>query len=550
MAVTLAEIMELDVVRAGAPEVLSAHGLERAVRWVHSSGNEDLSHLLPGGELVLTTGPALSSAPERYLRGLADAGAVGVMVELLEDPQMPAEEVLPAGFVALARRLGLTLVVLRRQVRFVEITEQVHRRLVAEQYDEVKFARRIYETFTELAMHRTSPQGIVLTTAELLDAPVVLEDLMHRVVALAEAGRELSGLLGRWSEESRRVDQERESTWSTVDVGDPQNPWGKLIAVEPQMRRARVEMVLERAAQSMHLQRMQDHRGADLHQQAHRDLFQEVLEGRVGPLQAEARATAMGLDRGPGYLAAVARLPEPGPAGRGQAAESRRTRARRLHDTLSSTIRSQGHTGLLSTADDNSVHMVLALRPRPGRSMQQEMQVLGREMRRHVEQTSAAPGLVVGLGEPAEDLVEAILATPHAGQAALAGLALPASAEVCRSFTDLRFRGLATLLRDDPRVQRFAEAELGPLVLDDIRRGGRSMEVLRAHLRLAGNKSAVAQALHMSRPALYTHLERIQEILGVSLEDGESRSSLHAALMIHDAAEAARDARWSGVPGT
>lgn len=540
MAVTLAEILELDVVRAGAPEVLSGHGLERTVRWLHSSANEDLSHLLPGGELMLTTGPALAAAPERYLRGLADAGAVGVMVELLEDPEAPAEQILPAGVVELSRRLGLTLVVLRREVRFVEITEQVHRRLVAEQYDEVAFARRIYETFTELAMHRASPQGIVRTTAELLEAPVVLEDLMHRVVALAEAGREMSGLLGRWAEESRRGAEERESPWSAVDVGDQQNPWGKLIAVEPVLRRARVEMVLERAAQALHLQRMQDHRGADLHQQAHRDLFQDVLEGRVGPLQAEARAVAMGLDRAPVYLAAVARLPESGPAGRGQSGESRKGRERRLHDTLSSTIRSQGHTGLLSTTGDGSVHMVLALRARPGQSVRQEMRALGREMRRHVEQTSAVPGLVVGLGEPAEDLLEAILATPHAGQAALAALALPAHAEVCRSFTDLRFRGLATLLRDDPRVQRFAEAELGPLQLDDIRRGGRSMEVLRAYLRLAGNKSAVAQALHMSRPALYTHLERIQSTLGISLEDGESRSSLHAALMIHDAGEAAR----------
>ncbi|GAB3191403.1 PucR family transcriptional regulator [Nesterenkonia suensis] len=538
MAVTLAEILELDVVRAGAPEVLSDGGLDRTVRWVHSSGDADLSHLLPGGELVLTTGRTLAGEPQRYLRGLADAGAVGLMVELLDEPEADVEQLLPAGLAQLARSLGLMLVVLRREVRFVEITEQVHRRLVAEQYDEVAFARRIYETFTELAMHRASVPGIVRTTAELLDAPVVLEDLTHRVVGVADAGREISGLLGRWAAESRSLSQDTARMWHPVDVGGRQNPWGRLIVVEPQMRRARVEMVLERAGQALHLQRMQDRSGEDLHQQAHRDLFQDVLDGRVGPLQAQTRAAAMGLGRVPAYLAAVARLPAETP-GRGPAGEGRPPRARRLHDTLSATIRSQGHTGLLSTADDGAVHMVLALRTRARTSVAQQMRLLGREMRRHVEQTCAAPGLVIGLGDPADDLFEAILATPHAAQASLAALTLPVSAEACHSFADLRFRGLATLLRDDPRAQRFAEAELGPLLLDDIRREGRSMDVLRSYLRLAGNKSAVAQALHMSRPALYSHLERIQEVLGVSLDDGESRSSLHAALMIHDAATAA-----------
>ncbi|WP_291795696.1 helix-turn-helix domain-containing protein, partial [Brevibacterium sp.] len=56
----------------------------------------------------------------------------------------------------------------------------------------------------------------------------------------------------------------------------------------------------------------------------------------------------------------------------------------------------------------------------------------------------------------------------------------------------------------------------------------RFLEVL---LQEGGNKTAVAEALHLSRPAVYARVRRLEERLGVSLEDAESRTSLHAALI-------------------
>ena len=53
--------------------------LDRRVRWVHVSEVGNMSNLLEGGELVLTTGLALLDEQHRdaYLPGLAAAGAVG-----------------------------------------------------------------------------------------------------------------------------------------------------------------------------------------------------------------------------------------------------------------------------------------------------------------------------------------------------------------------------------------------------------------------------------------------------------------------------------------
>ena len=41
----------------------------------------------------------------------------------------------------------------------------------------------------------------------------------------------------------------------------------------------------------------------------------------------------------------------------------------------------------------------------------------------------------------------------------------------------------------------------------------------------------MARAGHLSRPALYARVTRLQDRLGASLDDAESRTALHVALL-------------------
>src|SRR5688500_12665527 len=79
-------VLNLSVLQAAGPEVVGgAAMLDRPVRWVHLSDAVDLTGLLQGGELVLTTGAPLAQAPaevDAYLQMLADLGVVGLVVEL------------------------------------------------------------------------------------------------------------------------------------------------------------------------------------------------------------------------------------------------------------------------------------------------------------------------------------------------------------------------------------------------------------------------------------------------------------------------------------
>jgi purine catabolism regulator len=99
---------------------------------------------------------------------------------------------------------------------------------------------------------------------------------------------------------------------------------------------------------------------------------------------------------------------------------------------------------------------------------------------------------------------------------------------------DVRLRGLLHLLADDDRVIAFADRELTALITRDASHGSRLLDTLRHYCEHGGNKSAAAAAAHMSRTAYYQQLARIEQILGVSLENPESVLSLHVALLAYE----------------
>ncbi|HMS75495.1 PucR family transcriptional regulator [Gordonia sp. (in: high G+C Gram-positive bacteria)] len=523
MSMAVTEVIALPEVTRGEPVVLSDAGADREVRWVHISDVADMSNLLEGGEIVLTTGDALRADPRPYLTALASTGALGVIAEFHRD-----WHVVPPRIGEFAASLGLTLVILRREVRFVDITERVHRTLVAEQYEAIDFARRTHEVFTELTLGHADAADITDAAAELLGTAVVLENLGHQ--AVASSGALASNVLRDWERRSRQEDMRGEA-WLPVWVGREGDRWARLIAVQPGDR-DRTVMVLERAAQALEMARMAERDQLDLERQAQAGLIDDVLRERIrDEKEVLARAVALGFVPAAEYVPAALRVAdwplEPDPV-----AAQRRTA--QLLDIVVSGVRAAGHTGLFSVRDFGEVRMVLSLNINRGRSRRQVVDDLARALVRDIGRITGLGNVVVGSAASRGGVSPAIGALAEAREVAQVAASMPASGRIVFEVSDIRIRGLVSLLRNDPRAIRFAESELRDLILHDIQTGTDHVDVLRAYLRLAGNKSALAAHLHLSRPAVYSRLARIEAIVG-DLSDGESMTSLHVALLILDA---------------
>jgi len=432
--------------------------------------------------------------------------------------------------------------VLHRTVRFVEVTEEVHRRIVAEQYAEVDYARRVHEAFTTLSMRRATVDDIVAATAQMLDTPVVLEDLNRQVLAFAARSVRTAELLDDWDRRSRLAGNSGPHSWVIRGVGPYRQEWGRLIAPRVSTPDERAAMTIERAAQALALHHMAEQGRTSLELRAQSGLVDDLRHGRVtDEAEATSRAHALGLRPALTYIPITVR---PRETHSNDQVLIQQRRASTL-DALVHAIRADGHTVLTSSREDGQVDLLLA--PQRGvvaaDLVELEDARLGpicSAMRRAVTRVQGVGECFIGVGPPSSRLIDAADGLTESMYVAEVAAGLPVNPD--RPFyraSDVRLRGLIALIRSDPRAQAFAETELRGVLEHRARRGeegAQTFELLRVFLECGGNKSEVAKRLHLSRPTLYSRLGALQRLLGVDLDNAESRTSLHVAMLIFERA--------------
>ncbi|MQA05264.1 MAG: hypothetical protein GEV07_21920 [Streptosporangiales bacterium] len=197
---------------------------------------------------------------------------------------------------------------------------------------------------------------------------------------------------------------------------------------------------------------------------------------------------------------------------------------RDLAHAVQSTLRRQGVKALVSTVDERTVAGLLALEPTEpdGPVLDQLATTLrGQEWADHV---------MMGVGSAVTSVSGARHTLSEAQQAADAAVGYRGRAPYFR-LPDVGLRGSLFLMRGDPRLQTYVEQALGPLLAHDARHGTELVSTLECYLRAGCNKSAAAQAAHLSRPAFYERLNRVRRILGVDPSTVDTRLSLHVALV-------------------
>lgn len=541
MNVTVRRLLDIPEIRSANPHILAgSDSLDNRVRWVHIAEVNDFSGLLQGGEVVLTTGlpleppagqePSAEDSDNRakaYLRELGRAGVSGVVVELLADRTHAV-----AALRSAATHVRFPVIIVTQRVRFVEVTEVIHRLIVAEQLERVEKARTVHEVFTELSLAGATPDEIIARAAEIIGAPIVLEDLSHLVIAYAAEGIPTQELLRDWEQRSRGVPFRDETlragtgNWLQTTVGLRGHPWGRLVVPTDLDDDGAADMVLERAGQALAINRMAERDQRALSQQAQAGLLHDLRQGRsMEEAEARARAAAFGLRAAPLYVPAVIRLD------RQQTTDPLvlQRQERTLLDLINQTLHSKGMSALVASLQSGSVAVLLA-----APTLQTEEPLLHRLCDSLVDAASSGRTDLswrVGVGRSRGALLDAAKGgIDEANHVAEAASTLKDRERTLYRSTDIRLRGLLALLRSDPRVQTFVEAELAGILNNA---DGGDLDLLQKYLESGGNKTGLARNGYLSRPTLYARLASLEKKLGASLSDPESRTSLHVALLLY-----------------
>lgn len=221
---TLRQILELPPF-AGAELLSGQSRLDQLITWVHVVELMDAWRFLSGGELVLSTGLELARAtPDTrvsYLRALAEAGAHGLALELV---QWLSE--VPPEMLQTARLLEFPILVFRSEVRFAELTRAAHQRILRPHAPDVE--EPLLESLIEALIETGRSKGFLQRQlGPLLSLPSrprstllsTLEALLTNQFNIAETARklgvrrqsiyyrleQLSGMLGDLESPERRL---------------------------------------------------------------------------------------------------------------------------------------------------------------------------------------------------------------------------------------------------------------------------------------------------------------------------------------------------------
>jgi purine catabolism regulator len=519
---TLAEVLELPVVRRALPEVIAGDdGLNRELRWAHVIEMADPSDLLKGGELVLTTGIGAGTRERdqaRWIGSLIEQGVAAVAVEL----GSTWRERVPDPVVRACTDAGVPLLAFRRQVRFIDITEAVHSAVLNSQFELLRRGEEIHRRFTELILHGRGVPEILAELADAVGAPVVLEDAGHELVYYVSGRVGDDVALAAWADLHRAEDRgETPGGAVIVDVRLMDTSWGRLIAVaidEPLDDFDRV--ATERAALAVAIDLLGQQHEEHLRARSRGAFLSDLADDRVEEADARRRADALGFPAR-GLLLPVAASWR-GPRSR----RGEELSWTRLSGELRAALGSTGF-GVLLGPRDVDLLVLLAL---GGRSYDEALAEHVAGLFHGVLERRGAGIEVAALaiGAPAETWAAAGQGLRRVRRSAGAATALPP-----RRWYDARRPGVTDLLhdlRDAPELDAFVDEQLGPLLEGGSARHRALLETLEAYLAAGGRKAQAARALHLERQSLYLRLRRIEELLGVSLDDEDAVLGLHLAV--------------------
>lgn len=533
---TVAEALQLPEVQAGAPEIAAGGtGRDREIRWAHVVAGAGAAELLEGGELVLTTGAGWSKDP-RALAEIAttmtSAGGTGVAAIVLELGL--AFDRAPDELVQACNAHRIPLILLHREVRFVQITQRVHQRILGAQTEALQARAAVHAMLTELGLNRSPVDYVVERLAATLGSPVVLEDSAHRVVAFAAQGEDPAAVLTPWS---LGGDPTLALASARVPVEARGSRWGYLTALPGPAHPAGRRTVLELGAFALALGRLADTEGDQWLEFSSKRVFEALLSGRYrNDIELEAQLTASGLPiAGRVILAATLR-------GTGDFGAHRSLEHAALETALRRAVAPEGRV-LIADDSDGTLLALVSLPEgdrRLGWAEDRGAPALAARLARELDMlvpdpTPAAWRAHLALGVPGRRLRQLVASLE---QLRAAGRLAP-SAEVGRvTVQEAERQPLAHLVRalsGTAELQQFTSDMLGPLVEHDRTAGpghtGDLLRVLAAYTAHPTNRSLAAQRARLSRSVFYQRLELIERLLGVDLADGETLAALTVALL-------------------
>jgi purine catabolism regulator len=477
--------------------------------------------MLKGGELLLTTGMGIGRTDaerRRFIIELAERECAAVAIELGTSLRR-----VPPPLATEADRRELPLIAFHREVRFVDITEAVHREIVSRQLNMTVRGDALHNRYLRLLLDGARVPELLTAVADTISNPVVLERAGVGMLYHATFKARDAEVFAAWDRFTNGLAGAPDTAEYPIPAGSTEE-WGRLVSLaidSPLDEDDRV--AIERAVGLIALTLLREHEDESIAMRERGNFLAGLLDGNVDEAEVRTRASEMGFGRDVSYMLPLV-VARSSPAAMRATEEASWARAwRQVRRELSAR-----RMGVIAGTREHErqLLMVVALGHPDARTETADVltAIVHQKTKRYFG--DGAVCICVGPTGPSWSAVGVGL------QAAIDALSIGDRAQDGLWYDAARpdLDRVLFALRGQSELRQFAEARLGPLIRSG--RTSRLLPTLAAYCEHAGRKTETARALQIKRQTLYTRLDRIQELLEVDLRDGETLLALHLALRV------------------
>lgn len=516
-------MLALPILREAGPRIRAGERfLHRDVRWVHTGEISDIARFLTGGEVLLTAATGIGDserAQRRYIRELAEVGTAAVIIELGRSLKSVSRAMVDE-----ATKGELVLVTLDAEVPFVAVTHAVHTQLISAAHAALVRATEIDDALNRLILDGAPLPAMLELLSEHLRNPVILEDPTHRVVAYGRASGTFAPLLRTWRAHARDAHERTpdasvfnaasDPPCAWTEIGVRGERWGRLHVLEVDSPLDDVaRLALGRAGASIALHLMAE-RQDYLSDEAEHALVRGVAAMRdFNGQEFLDRAAGLGVALDGELVVLATSCPQPA---RGEQLEAS---VGELVTATRAAFAAVDWPAVVGLAEGIVVCVAGA---DAGDGYEAKARALADALARDVTTPTC-----IGVSRSCR-----ASSLPRAFQEARTAHRLsPLDVTVqVQMYDELALHRLLAPLVAGPELATFVEGELGDLVAYDERHSSDLLRTLDAFLQANGNKQLMGQLLHLRRRSVYYRLERIEQVLGCSLDRPDRRARLYVAL--------------------
>lgn len=490
MVLTVATVLELGPFDNAEAHILTGtEHLDREVRWVHASELADISRFLSGGELLLTAGTGLGvteTSHREYIRTIAAAGACALVVE--EAGRIFTS--VPLAAVDEATKCGLPVIALAREVPFAQVSAKVHEVLTQMRVQTLTRERDIDEAFSRLLLESADHLSIARELARATNRSVVLENIVHQVMAYVGRSPAANHVVDTWDVHSRELHNDANSCFRTTVLMRGQT-WGWIHLLDDgDARNSSLDtFAAERAATTVAISLLTDRTREARDDQRSTAIITRLMLGDLDGEQFTDRARQLGYKLTGERLVVVVANTEI------QTANDRRPRLPFIWANL-------GDYSLIVLPESS---------------------LGGVEMSSLLEQATAGAG--ISRSVMPEGLPRAVTQAQSAATVSRSMVGHPVM-----SFDELGVERILVTLGQGPELASFVQDELGPILHSDAAGANPLLPTLRAFLDCDGRKSEAAAQLFIQRRTLYNRLDRLSTLLGRPVDESATRQRLLLAV--------------------